>query len=341
MTSIEPNPAAPRREAQRLLDKAVVIDVTLPWRDYGDPTLRNQTLPRLKACGYNFVSLTLDNDSQTRDQTIEFIAKQRRYFLTRPDEFVLVEGADDILRAKQQDKLAVGFHFQGTNAVQRDIAMVELYYKLGVRFLLLAYNKRNSVGDGCHEPADAGLSEFGGALIAEMERVGMAVDLSHTGYRTTMEAMERATRPTMFSHSNPRALCEHERNIRDDQILACAHTGGMFGVNGLGLFLPGGRATTDALADVVDYYSELVGARHVGLGLDFIYDLPSLVRNIRSASVSAHPSGQGYENADMSVAQPEQVAELAETLSDRGYGDEDIVGVLGGNWLRFFGEVWK
>lgn len=339
--SIETDPTASRKEAQRLVDEAVVIDVTLPWRDYGDPVLRSQTLPRMKACGYSFVSLTLDNDSQTRDQVIELIAKQRRFFLSRPDEFVLVEGVDDILRAKQQDKLAVGFHFQGTNALQRDIGMVELYYKLGVRFMLLAYNRRNHVGDGCHEPADAGLSEFGAALIAEMERVGMAVDLSHTGYRTTLQALERATRPVMFSHSNPRALCDHERNIRDDQILACARTEGMLGVNGLGLFLPGGQATTDALADVVEYYAELVGPQHIGLGLDFIYDLPGLMRNISSAPASAHPSGKGYEDATMSFFQPEQLTELAETLARRGYADADILGVLGGNWLRFFKQVWR
>ena len=130
----------------------------------------------------------------------------------------------------------------------------------------MAYNKKNLVGDGCHERTDAGLSLYGIDLVEEMNRVGMLVDCSHTGYRTSMEVMEISTRPVVFSHSNPRSLWEHDRNIRDEQALACAATGGLVGVVGVGIFMGENDASTDALLRQIDFYAELIGPEHIGSG---------------------------------------------------------------------------
>src|SRR5690606_16000592 len=162
--------------------------------------------------------------------------------------------------------LAIVFHFQGTNPFGRDLGMVEVFYRLGIRHALMAYNQKNAVGDGCHERTDGGLTRFGLALVREMNRVGMLVDCSHSGYRTTMDASEA---PVTCSPPNARALADPQRTSRDDQAKACAATGGVIGVNGIGIFLGGNEVSADALFRHIDYFVQLVGPQHVGLGLDY------------------------------------------------------------------------
>lgn len=326
--------------AASLYERALVWDMTLPWGDIGRAEIKTQTLPRFKSCGVNVVSLTLARDDQTIYEAIRSVAKERAYVLAHPDQFVLVETVQDIHRAKEEGKLAVSFHFQGTNPVQGELDMVEVYYRLGIRHMLMAYNKKNFVGDGCHEPGDGGLSRFGRELVKEMYRVGMLVDCSHTGYRTSMDVFEVAEGPVIFSHSNPRALYDHERNIRDEQIRACAESGGVIGINGIGVFMGDNDASTEKLLRQIDYCTQMVGAGHIGIGLDFVYDKDIFLAAIQNRR-DKYPSGQGYERLDMQIAEPEQLPEIAEGLLKMGYSEQDIMGILGGNWLDIATRVWK
>ena len=138
-----------------------------------------------------------------------------------------------MLEARKAAKLAVGFHFQGTAPFEEELGWVDLFYQLGVRHALMAYNEQNLVGSGCHVAEDTGLSDFGRELVAEMNRVGMLVDCAHTGYRTTMETLEASASPVIISHTNVRALCDHPRCVWDDQIEACTAPGGVLGMTGL------------------------------------------------------------------------------------------------------------
>jgi len=318
---------------------SIVWDMTLPWIGFGRPELRPAVLPRLKACGYTCVSLTMATDEESLEATTQAIAHERAHILSRPDLYVLVETADDVRRAKAQDKLAVAMHFQGTNALARNLHMVEAYYRLGIRHMLMAYNQKNAVGDGCHELTDAGLSRFGRELVAEMNRVGMLVDVSHTGYRTSMDVIAASTQPVVFTHSNPKALWDHPRNITDDQAQASAATGGVVGVNGVGIFMGDNDASTEALYRLVAYYRDLIGSEHVGLGVDFSFDTESIIRKARS-SASQYPSGGGYDK-ELAFVQPEQVADLANLLLRRGFAASEVEGILGENWLRVTQQVWK
>jgi membrane dipeptidase len=318
---------------------SIVWDMTLPWIGFGRPELRPAVLPRLKACGYTCVSLTMATDEESLEATTQAIAHERAHILSRPDLYVLVETADDVRRAKAQDKLAVAMHFQGTNALARNLHMVEAYYRLGIRHMLMAYNQKNAVGDGCHELTDAGLSRFGRALVAEMNRVGMLVDVSHTGYRTSMDVIAASTQPVVFTHSNPKALWDHPRNITNDQAKASAATGGVVGVNGVGIFMGDNDASTEALYRLVAYYRDLIGAEHVGLGVDFSFDTESIIRKARS-SAAQYPSGGGYDK-ELAFVQPEQVADLANLLLRRGFSAREVQGILGENWLRVTSQVWK
>lgn len=330
-------------EAEALHARALVLDLLMPWIDYEGfpPERRYDTLRRMADSGYSFVSLTIALDDPNVDRVIRSLARHRAYFLTRPERYVLVEQADDILRAKREGKLAIGFHFQGTEPVQRNLDMVELYYKLGVRQMLIAYNQKNSAGDGCHEPEDSGLSRYGRALVQAMNRVGMIVDVSHTGYRTAMDTIEASETPAIFSHSNPRALFDHERNIRDEHVLACARRGGVIGVNGCGAFLGNNDVSTETLVRHIDHHVQLVGPEHVGIGLDYVYDQASWHRYITATSVG-HYLHQGYlGEEEIRYVAPEQLPAVTEGLLKLGYTDEAVQGILGANWLRIMRQVWK
>ena len=316
-------------EAAVLHSEALVLDMTMPWLNYLPLDQQIEPLRRMAASGYTFVSLTLAVDSTSLNKTMHIIAKERAYFLANADKYVLVETVDDIRRAKQEGKLGIGFHFQGTNPVSSDLNMVETYYKLGVRHMLMAYNKKNAVGDGCSERTDGGLSRFGVALVEEMNRVGMMVDVSHTGYRTSMDVFEVSPDPVVFSHANPLALWDVPRNIRDDQIKACAKSGGVIGFNGCGTFLGDNITDTETMLRHIDYLAELVGPQHVGIGLDHVSDPMAL------ATYMAADWG------DDNFADPEQLPEITEGLIGRGYSEVDVRGILGENWLNLAQRVWK
>ncbi|MEA1672725.1 dipeptidase [Nitrospirillum sp. BR 11163] len=317
---------------------ALVWDNTVPWSGFGRAELKAQALAHHIGAGADFVSVTVATDGHSVAQTIEILGQERAYFLSDPSRFRLCETVDDILAAKAAGLLGVNFHFQGTNAFARDVGLVEIYYKLGVRHALMAYNQKNHVGDGCHERTDGGLSRFGVALIQEMNRVGMMVDCSHTGYRTAMETLEHSTAPVIFSHSNAKALHDHPRNITDDQIDACARTGGVIGVNGIGVFLGGNDASTERYLQHVDYLVQRVGPAHVAIGLDWVYDMDSLMAEVRK-SAATYPDG-AY-NLVINVAQPEQLPEITDGLLRRGYSEDDVRAILGLNWVRVARSVWK
>lgn len=316
---------------------ALICDLTLPWIDVGRRDLRERTLPRFGASGFDFISLTLASDAESQIDVFNSIARERSYLLNRPEQFRLVETVDDILASKRDGRLALSFNLQGTNAFAGNLDMVETFHKLGVRQTLMAYNKRNLVGDGCHERTDTGLSEFGVDLVREMNRFGMIVDCSHTGYRTSMEVMEVSSKPVIFSHSNPRRLWDHDRNILDDQARACAATGGLVGVVGVGIFMGEDDASTDTFFRQIDYYAELIGPEHIALGLDYVYDVEAEKQYM--AGVKS-PARGNYDKMN-NFFQPEQLLELTGMMIEKGYTEKAVRAILGENYLRVAGEVWQ
>lgn len=327
-------------DAARLVKETVVWDNTFPFSGTcGTFEQHIQTLRRMKASAHSFVSLTVASDKSDVNYCVRRIGATYQVLRAQSDWVSLCFSVADIEAAKAQGKLAVGLHFQGTDPFGRDLGMVEVYYRLGIRHALLAYNEKNHVGDGCHERTDSGLSRYGLELIAEMNRVGMVVDCTHTGYRTTMEAMEASTAPCIFSHSNSRALHDHERNITDDQAKACARTGGVVGVTGIGIFLGNNDASTDNLIRHIDHMAQLIGAQHVGYSSDFVSSLPTLMEVVTS-NLARYPAGQ-YQVPDIALVQPEQMPSLVEGLLKRGYSEADVRGILGENFMRVSRQVWK
>lgn len=297
-------------------------------------------LERFRRAGVDVVSVNAGFGDMDWRENIRVLAHFRAWLARRPEDYLLVRTLADIDRAKESGRLAVMFDVEGMDAVDEDPGFVQLYYDLGVRWMLLAYNRANRAGSGCQDMEDRGLTDYGRRVIDEMARVGMVLCLSHTGHRTAREALEYSRNPVIFSHSNPKALHAHERNIPDDLMTACAASGGVVGINGIGLFLgPGNDADTELVIRHLDYAVERIGVAHVGIGLDYVFDGAEL-----EAYIAAHPDKfpphLGY-GAGMAMAGPEQFPEITEGLLRRGYGDAEVMAILGGNWRRVAEAVWK
>jgi membrane dipeptidase len=294
-------------------------------------------LQRYRTAGVDVVSLNIGMDTTPWADCLLMLAQFRAWIKRHSNDYVLVERVADIERSKSEGKLAVSFDLEGGRVLNGQIDMLQLYYDLGVRWMLIAYNLNNELGGGCQDH-DGGLTDFGRQVIREMERIGMVVCCSHTGYRTAMEVIERATKPVIFSHSNPLSVWSHKRNIRDELIRACAQTDGVIGVNGVGVFLDANEARTESVVRHIDYVAQLVGPRHVGLGLDYVFDQIGLNASV-GKKPDVFPADQGYAS-EVRFVEPERIPEIVESLKDRGYDGEDLAGVLGGNHLRIAQTVW-
>jgi membrane dipeptidase len=327
----------PTRAASLYRD-ALVWDMVYPL----EPWCGNDydRLARYHAAGFDFISLTLAGDNHNISEGIQRVAAARAYVLARPAQFRLVERAEDVGEARRNGQLAIGFHLEGTRCFERNLDIIDAYYALGVRHTLLCFNQTNSVGGGCAERNDPGLSNFGAAVVRRMEQVGMLLDLSHTGVRTTLDAMALASRPCVFSHSMADAMRPHFRNLKDEQICACARTGGVIGMSGSSEYIGDPESSNEAILRHVDYIADLVGPSHIGLGLDLVFDADALNAWIRSRPEewpqARHPAWPGFR-----YAAPEQAATLTELLLRHGYDDDDVRGILGENWLRVCRAVWR
>ena len=322
---------------------AAVYRGALVWDDHSgfepSPDADLGQLERWRAAGVDYLSINVGYDVMGWHETFKALAAFRRWIVAHSESYALAGTIAEVDAASAAGKLAVAFDIEGMNALDGATDLISLYYDLGVRQMLFAYNRNNLAGGGCHD-TDVGLTAFGRAVVAEMNRVGMVVDCSHTAYRSTMEAMVISSAPVIFSHSNPRALKDHQRNILDDQIAACAKTSGVIGVNGIGIFLGDNDIRTATLADHVAYLADLVGPEHVGISLDYAAGEAEL-GSLLGSKPEIWPAGQGYDTPNLQFAAPEQLPELAETLLGRGWDEDDVRAVLGGNFRRVAAEVWK
>jgi membrane dipeptidase len=304
------------------------------------PGIDLSLLARHKAAGIDYVSLNVGMDMNPAADVIRVLAHFRAWLLDRPEEYALADSVADILAAKESGRLAVSFDLEGAVPVLGDLAMVRLYHALGVRQIHFVYNRNNEVGGGCHD-IDVPLTAFGHSLVAEVNRVGLLMDCSHTGYRTSLDIMEASTKPVVISHSNPQALRDHDRNIRDEQIRACAATDGVVGINGIGLLL--GDTRTETMATHIDYVVQLVGPAHAGIGLDYVFmpevddAPPGLDRNFWWPK----EAGYGASFDALTFVQPEQIPELTDRLLGMGYTDDDVRAVLGNNFMRVAKKSWS
>ncbi|MFT5389946.1 MAG: membrane dipeptidase [Gammaproteobacteria bacterium] len=324
--------------AQKLYDDAFVWDAHAGFEAW--PTTDLTQLGLWKNAGVDFLSVNVGYDLQTLADTIRALAYFRRWF-DASEDFQVVTSVAQARGARDAGKMAVAFDLEGMNPLAKSLDVLHLLHELGVRQMLFAYNRNSDAGGGCHDD-DRGLTQFGRDAVREMNDLGILIDCSHCGYRTTMEAMELSRAPVIFSHSNPRGLHDHERNIVDTQAVACAVNGGVIGVNGISNFLGDAQCSSAAVADHVDYLLDLLGEAHVGIGLDYFFNDNTGAggfNDVVTANAQYWPRDQ-YPGGPLRCAMPTQLLELTEIMLQRGREERVVRGVLGENFARVAAEVW-
>ena len=251
--------------------------------------------------------------------------------------FRIARSAAEIEAAHEAGDLAVILHFQGGDPIEADVNLLDAYHALGVRVMQPTYNARNRLGDGCLERANSGLSKLGRAAIARMNELRIAVDVAHVGRRTSLDVIEASSAPVIVSHGNACGVYESRRNLTDEQITAVAASGGVIGVCAFPGFVSAADADLGQLLDHVDYLAGLVGAEHVGLGMDFSveteedYDYFGYEEDTYPRPPWVYPPG---------IAGFTDIRNIGDGLARRGYSTEQIGGIASGNFLRVLREVW-
>ncbi len=278
-------------------------------------------------------------------ETLRNIGHWNQLFEQNDDLIMRVGSAADVLKAQKLGKTGVVYGFQNCSPIEDDFSLVEIFHTLGVRFMQLSYNNQSLLATGCYEDDDPGITRFGKQVIAEMNRVGMVIDMSHSAERSTLEAIELSERPIAITHANPTFFEPALRNKSDQVLKSLGESGGMLGFSMYPFHLKNGPdCSLDEFCGMVADTAELMGIDHIGLGSDLCQNQPnSVVEWMRNGRWSkAKDFGEGSASNAGWPDQPDWFANstdyqnLVTGLGAKGFAEEDIAKVMGVNWLRFF-----
>ncbi len=350
--------------AIRLVQEAVVVDLLNQFRfaDFADTPPKSTlwlTKPHAmtaadfetyRTSGYSVVALGQGPPDYATG--IRFFADWNGFIAEYPDWLMRVDDASDFAAAKRSGKLGIMMTFQNSDHF-RTTADVETFFGLGQRLSQLTYNYQNRIGSGFLETKDGGLTVFGGEIVQAMNRVGMAVDVSHCGDRTTLDTLDASARPVIFSHASCRALAPGNLRCKTDEMITkMARTGGVMGVPFLRMMIrPTEPVTVEHVLDHFDYLVKLVGIDHVAVGSDM--DVVGNPNPVNGATLAVPPT-PNFERYQMhldakgerlltveGLDHPRRTFDLAEGLIRRRYTDAQITAMLGGNASRVLTTIWK
>jgi membrane dipeptidase len=281
--------------------------------------------------------------------TLEGIATWHRMLRERND-LLLVHKAADIEQAKSSERLGIFLHLQGTDPIEDNLEFIDLYKALGVGVIQLTYNVKNRVGDGCEERTDCGLSRFGRRVIERLNSAKVIVDCSHTGLRTSLEAVEYSKAPVVLSHSNPATVHPSARNVSRELIDAIARSGGLIGICGFpGMVAAKSAPSLDDFIAHIDAVVEQVGIDHVGLGIDYYTGQAGVATDEEALRSYNHAIQSGIwgpayppppHRYPSGIETPRTAQNLTGRLLERGYSSDHVRKILGQNWLRVMRAVW-
>lgn len=282
---------------------------------------------------------------ETFRETVLNIERWNRWFERFPELIFQGRTAADVALARETRRTAIFFGSQNPSCMEDDIGLIEVLHSLGLRFMQLTYNNQSLLASGCYEDEDTGLTRMGREVVAEMNRVGLVVDMSHSGERSTLQAIEHSTRPIAITHANPHAWHPARRNKSETVLRALGKSGGMLGFSVYPHHLKGGSACSlDDFCEMIARTADLIGIERVGIGTDLCQDQPdSIVEWMRVGRwTKLKDYGEGSASAPGFPAMPEWFADnrdfgrIAKGLRATGMSRADVSAVMGGNWLRFF-----
>jgi membrane dipeptidase len=351
--------AAPSKAAKSVYDRAIVIDAQgsvydpAPGFKPGDPPSKIM-IDEVRGSGVTAVSMTMGkvgNLPEVYRDTLEDLATVSSIIGNNPDLFMTVLRGQDLALAKRTRRMGVIYNLQDTTALETDLKRVRTLWLAGVRIIQLTYNKRNLCGDGALEPANAGLSDFGRQVIAELEKNKVLLNLSHGGQKTIAEAIAEAKVPPAITHSGCRDLIDNPRNVYDRELRALANKGGVVGIYFMPFLREAGMASSEDVLRHLEHAVNVCGEDHVGIGTDG--GLSALVMDEKARAQQReffeYRKAQGIaapgEAADVfnivpDYNTPRRLETLANDLARRGWTQTRIEKILGGNFARLFTEVW-
>ncbi|WP_419658298.1 membrane dipeptidase, M19 [Desulfosarcina variabilis str. Montpellier] len=343
-------------KAKKIVHDSITIDTlfsgTWPeqWSTPEAPEFHDE-MDRCIAGGMKIMAVCPSADALNTSSAVAMKALQ--FYLKkineRPDKYKIVRTTKDIDDAIKEKKLGLYFTHQGTGLFEGDVDNVAIWRQLGYGYCLLAYNQRNPVGDGCFVKENGGLTAYGKTLIDAYNHYGMLVDVSHTGERTSLDAIERSSQPVISSHAVAMAIANYPRSLYDSVIKAIAKSGGVCSINMVGAFVDTSNpdiVTTDMLFRHIDYMANLVGIDHVGFGSDYIPDITFTADGMKTpAGQEIFPDG-GYTTKTAYKGFPtpssyQILPALLDKMLSKGYTEEDCQKFIGGNMYRVMKQVWK
>ena len=278
------------------------------------------------------------------EQALEFFARWNAFIAGSDERLMRIDSVNDFSRVKASKKIAVILGLQNAQHFRRPDD-VNFFHALGQRVSQLTYNSRNLIGNGATERRDEGISDFGVAIIERMNKVGMAIDVSHCGDRTTLDAFELSKKPVLITHSNCRVLANgHPRDKSDEAILALRKSGGVMGITGVRMFVSDKEPTTiEHALDHFDHVAKLIGPEYLGVGSDIdLYGYDAMPPELNKQLRAGYKGSYGFrEKIDIEgLNHPRRMFDLTEGLIRRKYSDANIEGVLGGNFRRVLTQIW-
>ena len=337
------------RRAVDLVASSLVIDMLAPLKITLDENYVAHRLTEAEAAEFRASGITGFHNAfglggpDAKAQALEYLAAWQGFAGRNSHVFTLVDTAADLDRAKADGKCAVIMGIQNAEHFE-SVADVALFRRLGLRCAQLTYNSQNRIGSGSTDRVDGGVSDYGAAIIAEMEKQKMLVDVSHCGDRTTLDAIGIAKGPIAITHSNARALVDHPRVKTDEAIKALAAKGGVIGITGVRMFVRASDPTNVGhMADHIDHVAKLVGIDHVGIGSDAdLHGYDDMKPEEYAVLKSAYKDSYAFrDKIDIDgFDHPLKTFDLVEELIRRNYSNDNIRAVLGGNFRRLLAQVW-
>ena len=282
---------------------------------------------------------------ETFRETVANVEEWNRCFAAYPELIVHACSAADIRTAREQGRTAIIFGFQNCSPIEDDLGLVQVWHRMGVRFMQLSYNNQSLLATGCYERDDPGITRMGRQVIKEMNRVGMVIDMSHSSERSTLEAIEISERPIAITHANPADWHPALRNKSDDILRELANSGGMIGFSFYPHHLKGGSdCTLTNFANMVRTMADRLGIEHLGIGSDLCQDQPDSVvhwkRNGRWTRETDYGEGSskqaGFPTQPTWFQDNRSFPALRQALLSEGFDAQEVGQLMGENWLRFF-----